>query len=221
MNIGIGIQATTALCGFYVFSQCTLPVQTVQSSGSWNGHDFAATAEFTIIFVIQTVSVLASLLSLYKFSKHLTIEPAGHNHFTTVYKVLKYAWINTSVLRDAVPQLFLDTSQTRHWEEDMDTPRIDLGKNKYAKDPFTTEDEKQSKKRFSVLHLLSSEWSSILVLAQVNTRWNILLPVGEGTASLRTLVLPGILEHLVDSGEVIVTSWLNSEVLRELVQRKQ
>ena len=50
-------------------------------------------------------------------------------------------------------------------------------------------------------------------------RWNILLPVGEGTASLRALVLPGILYHFIDSGKRIVTSWLwlNSEVLPELV----
>ena len=44
-----------------------------------------------------------------------------------------------------------------------------------------------------------------------------LLPVGEGTASLRALVLPGILEHFIDCGEGIVTSWLNSEVLLEFI----
>ena len=145
MNIGIGIQATTALCGFYVFSQCTLPVQTVQSSGSWNGHDFAATAEFTIIFVIQTVSVLASLLSLYKFSKHLTIEPAGHNHFTTVYKVLKYAWQHKCPER---------RSAFTYWEEDI-PPRIDLGKSKYG-GPFTTEEVEDVKTFITLLLVLSS-----------------------------------------------------------------
>ena len=37
-----------------------------------------------------------------------------------------------------------------------------------------------------------------LFIPQVNTTWNILLPVGEGTAMLRDLVLPRILEHFVD-----------------------
>ena len=56
-----------------------------------------------------------------------------------------------------------------------------------------------------ILHLLSGEWSSILVLTQVNMRWNILLPVGEGTAMLGNLVLPSILEHSVDILEWVET----------------
>ena len=48
------------------------------------------------------------------------------------------------------------------------------------------------KNDLGVLHLLSGEWSSILALPKINTWWNILLPVGEGTAILRTSVLPGI-----------------------------
>ena len=51
------------------------------------------------------------------------------------------------------------------------------------------------RKCLSVLHLLIGEWSSILVLSQINTTWNILLPVGEGTAMLRDLVLPRVLEN--------------------------
>ena len=77
--------------------------------------------------------------------------------------------------------------------------------------------EEKKKEFFAILHLFSSEWSSILVLAHVNARWNILLPAGEGTAVLRTLVLPGIFEHLVDCGEGVLSSWLIGEVPLEVV----
>ena len=44
-----------------------------------------------------------------------------------------------------------------------------------------------------------------LLLAQVYTAWNILLPVGEGTTMLRDLVVPRILEHFVDILEWVET----------------
>ena len=47
----------------------------------------------------------------------------------------------------------------------------------------------------------------------INTTWNILLPVGEGTAMLRDLVLPRVLENFVDILEWIESSFLNVEVL--------
>ena len=141
MNIGIGIQATIGLCGLYVFGQCTLPAK-VQFL---DGDDVAFTAEIIVIVVIQTVSVLASLLSLYQLKRYLTIEPAGHNPFTTVYKVLKYAWQHKCPER---------RSAFTYWEEDI-PPRIDLGKSKYG-GPFTTEEVEDVKTFLTLLLVLSS-----------------------------------------------------------------
>ena len=43
-------------------------------------------------------------------------------------------------------------------------------------------------------------------------RWNILLPVGEGIATLRNLLLPRVLEHSVDIVEWVDTNSLDVEV---------
>ena len=87
MNIGIGIQAMVVMGGhFYAFGQCTLPAKSALSykRNRWDGTQIAFTAAIIVVMlVIQTVSVLALLASLYKLKKHLTIEPAGHNPFTT------------------------------------------------------------------------------------------------------------------------------------------
>ena len=139
MNIGIGIQAT-ALCGLYVFGQCTLPVQSFERNNK-----VAYNTAIIMMLLIQTVSVLASLLSLYQLKRYLTIEPAGHNHFTTVYKVLKYAWQHKCPER---------RSAFTYWEEDI-PPRIDLGKSKYG-GPFTTEEVEDVKTFLTLLLVLSS-----------------------------------------------------------------
>ena len=74
------------------------------------------------------------------------------------------------------------------------------------------------KQCLGVLHLFSGERSSIFVLSKVNSRGNVILPVSECTSVLRTLVLPGILEYLVDSGEGAVSSWVNGEVSLVVIQ---
>ena len=80
-----------------------------------------------------------------KLKKHLTIEPAGNNPFTTVYKVLKYAWQHKCPER---------RSAFTYWEEDI-PPRIDLGKNKYG-GPFTTEEVEDVKTFLLLLLVLAS-----------------------------------------------------------------
>ena len=144
MNIGIGIQAMIVMGSLYAFGQCTLPAKSALSykRNRWDGTQIAFTAAIIMMLVIQTVSVLALLASLYKLKKHLTIEPAGHNPFTTVYKVVKYAWQHKCPER---------RSAFTYWEEDI-PPRIDLGKSKYG-GPFTTE-EVEDVKTFLTLVLV-------------------------------------------------------------------
>ena len=99
-----------------------------------------------MICIVQTVTVvLASLLSLYQLKRYLTIEPAGHNPFTTVYKVLKYAWQHKCPER---------RSAFTYWEEDI-PPRIDLGKTKYG-GPFTTEEVEDVKTFLTLLLVIVS-----------------------------------------------------------------
>ena len=143
MNIGIGIQAMVALCGLYLFESCTHSAKTVQFL--WEGEKVALIAVIVAILVIQTVSVFASMLTLYKFRKYLTIEPAGHNPFTSIYKVVKYAWQHKCPER---------RSAFTYWEEDI-PPRIDLGKSKYG-EPFTTEEVEDVKTFLTLLLLI---WS--------------------------------------------------------------
>ena len=54
------------------------------------------------------------------------------------------------------------------------------------------------KECLGVLYFFSGERSTILQFTKINTWWNILLPVGKGTAILRTSVIPGILERSID-----------------------
>ena len=67
---------------------------------------------------LQLVMPAISVLLLICCKKHLTIEPAGYNPFTTVYKVLKYAW------QHKCPE---NRSAFTYWKEDI-PPRVDLGK---------------------------------------------------------------------------------------------
>ena len=142
MNIGIGIQAMVALGGLYVFGSCTLSAKIVQSNDWLDGTQIALLVTAIVLLVIQTVIGFALLVSHCKFRKHLTIEPAGHNPFTSIYKVVKYAWQHKCPER---------RSAFTYWEEDIPS-RIDLGKSKYG-GPFTTE-EVEDVKTFLTLHLL-------------------------------------------------------------------
>ena len=82
---------------------------------------------------LQLVMLAISVLLLICCKKHLTIEPAGYNPFTTVHKVLKYAW------QLKCPE---NRSAFTYWEDIP--PRIDLGKNKYG-GPLTTEEVEDTK----------------------------------------------------------------------------
>ena len=68
--------------------------------------------------------------------------------------------------------------------------------------------------------LFIGERSIILGLSQVNTAWNILLPVGEGTAMFRDFVLPRVLENFVDIFEWVETCSLNEEVFLSYNEEK-
>ena len=97
---------------------------------------------YFFLLALQLLATFATLLALYKLKKHLTIEPAGHNPFITVYKVLQYAWQHKCPER---------RSAFTYWEDDI-PPRIDLGKSKYG-GPFTTE-EVEDVKTFLLLSLV-------------------------------------------------------------------
>ena len=98
-----------------------------------------------IIILIQGVMSAIGTYLLLQCKKDLTIEPAGQSPFSTVFKVLKYAWQHKSPER---------RSALTYWEEDI-PPRIDLGKSKYG-GPFTTEEVEDTKTLFSILLLLVS-----------------------------------------------------------------
>ena len=97
------------------------------------------------VLLIQMIMAAVGLCLLQHHKRHLTIEPAGHNPFTTVYKVLKYAW------QHKCPE---HRSAFTYWEEDIPA-RIDLGKSKYG-GPFTTEEVEDTKTLFRILILLLS-----------------------------------------------------------------
>ena len=139
MNIGIGIQALVIMCAVFLMGSCAVQAQI-------DSLEFAAKYIFLcayfFLLALQLLATFATLLALYKLKKHLTIEPAGHNPFTTVYKVLQYAWQHKCPER---------RSAFTYWEEDI-PPRIDLGKSKY-RGPFTTE-EVEDVKTFLLLSLV-------------------------------------------------------------------
>ena len=140
MNIGIGVQALVMLCVLPVLASCILRVKSITDKSQWEAHTFLYS--FFPVIIIQAVAVPAAFFSLYKYKSHLTIEPAGSNSFTMVYKVLKYSWQHKCPER---------RSAFTYWEEDI-PPRIDLGKNKYG-GPFTTE-EVEDVKTFLLLLLI-------------------------------------------------------------------
>ena len=140
MNIGIGVQALLVLCVLPILRSCIIHVETILHKREWEAHAFLYSLSPMMLFQVVTVS--AALYSLYKYKRHLTIEPAGNNPFTMVYKVLKYSWQHKCPER---------RSAFTYWEEDI-PHRIDLGKSKYG-GPFTTE-EVEDVKTFLLLFLI-------------------------------------------------------------------
>ena len=140
MNLGMGLTTVIATVGLAVmmFMSCQMHIEDSDGVGTVIGY-------FGIIStLIQLVASILLLVILLCCKKHLTIEPAGYNPFTTVYKVLKYAW------QHKCPE---NRSAFTYWEEDIPR-RIDLGKNKYG-GPFTTEEVEDTKTFFRVLLLLT------------------------------------------------------------------
>ena len=140
MNIGISIQALVVIGTALVLNSCVLTAKSVHSREPWDA--YAIIISLIPLLIVQAVVSAAALLSLNKFKRYLTIEAAGHNPFTTVYKVLRYAWQHKCPER---------RSAFTYWEEDI-PPRIDLGKSKYG-GPFTTE-EVEDVKTFLLLLLV-------------------------------------------------------------------
>ena len=139
MNIGIGIQALVIMCAVFLMGSCAVQANfdAIKSVGK-----YIFFYAISLVLALQLLTSFAALLSLYKLKKHLTIEPAGHNPFITVYKVLQYAWQHKCPER---------RSAFTYWEDDI-PPRIDLGKSKYG-GPFTTE-EVEDVKTFLLLSLV-------------------------------------------------------------------
>ena len=108
MNIGIGVQVILVLCGLPLLSSCILRVNSIVHKKKREAHAFLYIVYPMIL--LQAVAVSAACFSLYKFKRHLTIEPAGHNSYTMVYKVLKYAWQHKCPER---------RSAFTYWEEDL------------------------------------------------------------------------------------------------------
>ena len=140
MNIGIGVSALLLLCILPVLSSCIFHVKSIVHKMEWQSYVYLY--GLIPVLVLQTAAVSAAWISLYKFKGHLTVEPAGRNPYTMVYKVLKYAWHHKCPER---------RSAFTYWEEDI-PPRIDLGKSKYG-GPFTTE-EVEDVKTFLLLLLV-------------------------------------------------------------------
>ena len=138
MNIGIGVQAIVIMCGLFLIGSCALETRMTEV------YDVFLDA-LIFIMTMQLLATFAASIALCKLKKHLTIEPAGNNPFTTVYKVLKYAWQHKCPER---------RSAFTYWEEDI-PPRIDLGKNKYG-GPFTTEEVEDVKTFLLLLLVLAS-----------------------------------------------------------------
>ena len=143
MNIGISIQAMIVIGTALILNSCVLTADSVHSRRPWEVYAIIIT--LTPLLIVQVVVSAAALLSLNKVKRYLTIESAGHNPFTAVYKVLKYAWQHKCPER---------RSAFTYWEEDI-PPRIDLGKSKYG-GPFTTEEVEDVKTFLLLLLVLAS-----------------------------------------------------------------
>ena len=90
MSFGIGTQTLVALGVLIIIGNCIISTDNIESRVTWESYAFLY--PLVPVFVIQSVAALVSLIILLRFKGHLTIEPVGHNQFTMVYKVLKYAW---------------------------------------------------------------------------------------------------------------------------------
>ena len=145
MNIGIGVQAIVIMCSLFIFETCGFETNNISTDAVQSVSNYVIFFPSFFLLVLQSLVTFAALLSLYKLKKHLTIEPAGNNPFTTVYKVLKYAWQHKCPER---------RSAFTYWEEDI-PPRIDLGKSKYG-GPFTTEEVEDVKTFLLLLLVLAS-----------------------------------------------------------------
>ena len=66
------------------------------------------------------------------------------------------------------------------------------------------------------LDVFVTEWSPMLLLPDIDSDWDIILPVGESTSTFRNFALPSILQNLVNLFEGIDSSWLNSQVSLEV-----
>ena len=106
---------------------------------------FLPVVPITVSMILQLLTTIACLCVLIRCKKHLTIEPARYNPFSTVYKVLKYAWQHKCPV---------NRSAFTYWEPDIPR-RIDLGKRKYG-GPFTTEEVEDTKMFFRVVLILIS-----------------------------------------------------------------
>ena len=140
MNIGIGVQALLLMCGLLILGSCVLHVKSIHQNEQWEA--YVLLYGFIPVMLLQALAVSAACFTIYKFKRHLAVEPAGNNPFTMVYKVLKYAWQHKCPER---------RSAFTYWEEDI-PPRIDLGKSKYG-GPFSTE-EVEDVKTFLLLLLM-------------------------------------------------------------------
>ena len=143
MNIGIGVQALLVMCVLPILSSCVFHTNSIVQKQDWQSTVFMCS--LLPVVVLQTVCLSAALYTLFKYKRHLTIEPAGNNPYIIVYKVLKYAWQHKCPER---------RSAFTYWEEDI-PPRIDLGKSKYG-GPFTTEEVEDVKTFLYLLLVLVS-----------------------------------------------------------------
>ena len=136
MNFGVGLLPITTV-GYLVIlvtSKCL-----ISTANKGIIHSIPVLSGLAAL-AFQAILAPLALFLLYRCKSHLTIEPAGHNPFVTVYKVLKYAWQHNC------PE---NRSAFTYWEEDIPR-RIDLGKNKYG-GPFTTEEVEDTKTFFRLL----------------------------------------------------------------------
>ena len=90
MSFGVGTQMLVALGVLIIIGNCIISTDNIKNIVTWESCAFLY--PLVPAFVIQSVSALVSLITLLRLKGHLTIEPVGHNQFTMVYKVLKYAW---------------------------------------------------------------------------------------------------------------------------------
>ena len=142
MNTGIGVMALIMLVVGAVISSC---VVTEEQCHSARLDVMTFMYILSAFFLVQFLCSVGIVLVVFKCKQHFSIQPARHAPYTTIYKVLKYAW------KHKVPER---RSAFTYWEEDIPS-RIDLGKVKYG-GPFTVEQVEDVKTFFWLLILLVS-----------------------------------------------------------------